>query len=281
VDRRQDEEEAGRRNQGKAADEEWTPRPEPEQQQPAGDEARAFRGDDRAERRRTAQIPLRHERAEDAEGAHPDHVPQRRRDDHDPQPGPRPELVPAFRELPKERLGRRFERASDAHAEEEGRAGGIRRRVERDRPARPDRRYRHASYGRADDVAPALRESQKRVSLLEQVRFHRLRHDRDRGREEESDRGPARDLEHDEVPDLGATGQQEQRGCSLRTAAEHVRADHHEVARDAVADDAANENEDDLGQPRARQHVAEVGRRAGEVEHGEREGDRRDGRAEQ
>ena len=114
---------------------------------------------------------------------------------------------------------------------------------------------------------------------LEVVGRHRLGHDPLLGREEERARDGPGEGDHRELPDLGPPGDEEHGRDGLRDARHEVRRDHHEVARQAVGDHAADEEEEDLRQDRERQHEPEIGGGAVEIEDGERECDGRHRRA--
>ena len=86
---------------------------------------------------------------------------------------------------------------------------------------------------------------------------------------ERGDRPDERD--HGELPDLGVPRDEEVGRDRLREAGDEVRRNHHEVAREPVGDDATDEEEEDLRQDRERQDEAELGWRAADAEHGERE----------
>src|SRR3712207_7635498 len=63
----------------------------------------------------------------------------------------------------------------------------------------------------------------------------------------------------------------------FRSAADEVGRDHHEVARQPVGPDPADEEEDHLWQRRGREDAAEVRSRPRQVDDRERERDRREG----
>ena len=75
---------------------------------------------------------------------------------------------------------------------------------------------------------------------------------------------------------VARTGEDQRRHRGLGSAASDARADHHQVRRQPVGDDAAEQQEHDVDQRPGADHQAEVAGRAGQVEHGERERDRRD-----
>ena len=140
-----------------------------------------------------------------------------------------------------------------------------RRRVERERrsPRRarararspaPGRRTRRAVSKRAD-VALACW-----ISLL----GHGLRHQPVVGRAEERLGGAEQRLDHDELPDLDAAGEDQRRQQRVQREAHEVGHDHHAVARQAVGPHAAEQEEADQRQRVRREHEPEVGRRAGE-----------------
>ena len=159
---------------------------------------------------------------------------------------------------------------------EKKRGGEVGGAVEGQRPAGADRSDEHASGGRADDLGRAHREAEQRVRLLQHRRRHGLRDDPGRGGEEERGRPTGDELQHDEVPELGGVGQEQRRDGQLREPADDVRAHHHELAREPVRHDPPDEQEDHLRDHSRREHDPERGRRAGQVEDGERERDRSD-----
>jgi len=73
--------------------------------------------------------------------------------------------------------------------------------------------------------------------------------------------------------------QQEGRGRRLRGGVHEVRADHHDVARQPVGECPADQQEEDQRHGLRRKDDPEVGTRARQVEHRERERDRGEGAA--
>ena len=196
--------------------------------------------------------------------------------EHDhPEPRPRSELAPALPELCEEvrRLYPERRRQPD-HREEHGR-DEKRRSVDRDPNAGARGRHHEASECGSSDPARVLTEAEDRVRLLQHPLRDRLRDDPGRRREEERRAQPVDGGEHQQLPDLGSTRQQEDGNRTLAEAARDVRGDHHTVPREPVGPDSSDEQEDHLRQRARRQDEAEVGLRAGQVEDGERE---RDGR---
>ena len=102
----------------------------------------------------------------------------------------------------------------------------------------------------------------------------------DAGIEERARRSRDRLQDH-ELPDVGRVREDQHRDCALRAHARDVGDEHHRAARQPVGEDAADEEERDERNGLRGEDVAEVGRRAGQVEHGERERDRRERVAEQ
>jgi hypothetical protein len=100
-----------------------------------------------------------------------------------------------------------------------------------------------------------------------------------RSREEEGRRCSAKRLQSRQLPDLGVPGQQESRRGALRDRTDHIRSDHQCVPGKPVGPDSADEHEDDLGETPAGDDEADVGRRSGQFENGERERHDRKGRA--
>ena len=78
------------------------------------------------------------------------------------------------------------------------------------------------------------------------------------------------------MPRLRNAYKQQTRGYALGGCAERIRADHDEVSRQPVTENAADQDKDDLRQPTGGEHVAEVRRRPRQVEDREGKGDRCD-----
>ena len=117
-------------------------------------------------RRRPASCSRDH-RPERAPRA-PEHVPDRRREHERPDPGQRAEHAPAFAQVGEERAAPRAARAPAAAARARNtRAERERRRVDGQRPARPDDRDQHARDRRADDLAARQRGRAHAVGLLQ------------------------------------------------------------------------------------------------------------------
>ena len=135
----------------------------------------------------------------------------------------------------------------------------------------------------AADLRRVHRQAQQRVRLLEQRSPARSAgRSRPRPGRRTRTRRRARAASATRCQISARPGEQQRGGHACASAADDVRADHHVVPRQPVGPDPADEQEDDLRDHRARRGRARGrGRRAGQVEHGERERDRRDRAAEE
>jgi len=124
------------------------------------DHAGGLGGEDEPPGCGSAQVLLGDERPEDEEGADRVRVDERELDDRDAEPGPRPELTPALRQLAEELplFGRLHARDSQ-HRDEQG-AQEVGRAVERERPPGADRRDQDSREGDAGDEGRVPREAE-------------------------------------------------------------------------------------------------------------------------
>ena len=126
-----------------------------------------------------------------------------------------------------------------------------------------DRRAEHA-----DEVA---RHPLQRVRLLEPLRADGLGHEPDLGRDDEPEAEAVDGLEDDDRLDPSGSREDARGGRRLGDSLDERGADEHEVAGQAVGEDAAADHDERLDALPNREHDAERGRR-GDVEH--REGER-------
>ncbi len=147
------------------------------------------------------------------------------------------------------------------------------RRVDGDPDTGARRGHDEPAERGADDPAAVLAEAKDRVRALEHRPRDGLGDDAGGGGEEER-RAHAVDRREDhQLPDLRVAQEQEQRDQALADAADHVRRHHHEVPRQPVGPDSADQEEDHLRHRPRGQDEAQVRLRAGELQDGEREGD--------
>ncbi len=147
-------------------DEQQPVRPISQCEHPAEDEACRLGGEDEAPRRGAAEIVVRHERPQHGRGADTGCVDEGELDDDPPEPGTRAERVPTLAQLAQEvPLGHR-QVAGEPQRQEEGGADEVRRRVERERPARPDRRDQDSARRGTADLGAVTGQAQQRVRLL-------------------------------------------------------------------------------------------------------------------
>ena len=102
----------------------------------------------------------------------------------------------------------------------------------------------------------------------------RLRHEPGRGRVEERLRGAVDRHQDQQVPDLRPTGDEKHPDRRLRAGTNAVGRQHHDVPRQPVGPDAADEQEDDHRDHPRREHQPERRRGALELQDGEGERDR-------
>ena len=225
-------------------------------------------------------LVARHDRAEDEQRRERDEQRDAERGERRPDPRARADLVEAGAHVGEQRRavqrcgGRgRLATLARAHAREQHGADEERRGVDREggRGAEPEHeRGRQRGAGELRDVREHRRDG---VGLLDLVLGHRLGQQAGRrgaverlGRSEE-------DADDHEVPDADLAGDDQQRQQRVQRKAREVGRDDEPVARQAVGDDAADEQEADERQAVGRQHEAEVGRAARQVDDEQRERD--------
>jgi len=186
-------------------------------------------------------------------------------DDDRPEPRARGELAPADAQLMEEARRGVARRCRHPYLHHECGADEERRGVECQRPARADAADHESREAGADDRCRAIRQPQEGVRLLEPAGADDARDQAGRGREEERVRDAADELQDDELPELRAAADQERRDRPLSHEHDEVGRHHDEVARRAVGPDAADEDEEDLGDPDRGEHDAQVRRRAVQV----------------
>ena len=147
-------------------------------------------------------------------------------------------------------------------------------------PPAPMTRHQDAGHGRPDHPAEVVAHAHERVGLLEPCGRHDLRQDGAGRRPEEGLGGAVTRGEHGELPDLRRARQQQHGAGDLDGRADQVAGDHERAARQPVRPHAADQRQQDERDGLGGQHQPEVGARAGEVEHGERERHRGDAVAE-
>ena len=111
-----------------------------------------------------------------------------------------------------------------------------------------------------DDEGEAARETEERVRLLEPLRADRRRDEPGCGRLEERLGGSVDRDEDDELPQLGAAREQQDRHRRLDDAADEVGDEHDHLPRQAVRPHASGQDEDDERQRLGREDDPEVGR---------------------
>ena len=249
---------------------------EPQEDQPAGDQAERIRGQDQPPRGRAAEVLLRDRRSEHALDAELDRVDEPELEHDHPQPRARAELAPAVLQLRKEvrrlhpqRLGQP-DRGQERGGDEE--RGGV------DRNPDPGLVAATTSPPIAAPLIQLAFWPRRRIAFAgcRSRCSDGLRNDSACSREEERRAQPVDCAEHHQLPDLGVAAQEEDRDQALRRAADHVRENHHPVARKPVGPDSAGQQEDHRRERAGREDEAEVGLRAGQVEDGERERDVRE-----
>ena len=256
--------------------------------QPGHDRAGALDRHDRAPDRGAAEIGVARYRPEQHPGRPGDQVEEGELRALRPQPGPGPEVRPAFGQVGAERRARcglrsccscccsgQLEQAEGQHAH------GVRGRVHRHHHGRPSHGDQHPAQRWASD--PGRRAGQ----AIQRVRVGKLvaRRDLDRqgiqGRGEERGAHAPEPGEQDEQPQRRPPDGQRDRERRLGSAAEYVRADHHPAPPEPVGHRPGQWQQQDLGDDGGGKHQAQPGRADPAVQH--RPGDRhgRHRRAEQ
>ena len=129
----------------------------------------------------------------------------------------------------------------------------------------PGRGDQDAAERGAEHVGGVQRQPQQRVRLLDHGSGTVCGTIPCGRGEEKRGHGAVQRAEHDELPDLGAAGEQERRDRALRGHAGHVRADHDHVARQPVGDHAAEKDEDCVRDRARGEDEAEFGPRSVQV----------------
>ena len=199
-------------------------------------------------------------------------VPERAGYDHcHPHPCPRGELLPAVDEVVDEPLPLRAyvprepqERERDGTHRE---AGGVNGHG----PSRGGGNHQDPRGDRPGDSRDRVRDGTERIRILEQLEPDCEREQPGRRRIEEPCGRPGHRLEDEELPDLGGPGDQQRRGQRESARTDDVRDDHQPLPRDTVGNDAAREDREHERRARRREDEPDVGDRAGEIEHRERE----------
>ena len=189
----------------------------------------------------------------------------------DPQPRPRAELPPALAQVGEEPGGNARRSGGKANPGEESGADEERDAVDCDRPAGSRQRDDDAGERRAEDREDASSQAHERVRLLQPVGGDELRDQARRGRQEERAAAAVEEDEHQEVPQLRPSGQDEDGEQSLRRRAQQVACEHHALAREPVGPDAAHEHERHERDGARREDEAECRRRRVRVDDRERQ----------
>ncbi len=220
-------------------------------------------------------MTLRDGRAEHVERADERSVDDSELQDDCPEPRAAPEVPPTRAKLVEHRRRAGALRRRRSHRRERSGRQHVAHCVRGDRPAGVRRPDEDAAESGTADVRAVLGQPQRGVRLLEETGRDGLRDDPVARGEEERRRCAVHRREHRQLPDLRLVGEEERRRGRLARSADEVRSDHHEVARQPVGPDTAEEEEDDDGDLADREHDAEIGGRTGQVEHGEGERHRR------
>jgi len=137
---------------------------------------------------------LCHDGSEHVDAADLGGIQKREGDDDHPQPGARPELPPAERELPEEVRSLDALPGRQVHAGKEDGAYDEARGIDGDRPAGPDACDDEAGRCRAADLSDVEGEPEQRICLLQLHRWDGLGDEPCRSREEEGRRCSAERL---------------------------------------------------------------------------------------
>ncbi len=152
-------------------------------------------------------------------------------------------------------------------------ADAERRGVDRQRVAGAGGGHQPAREHRPGDLPARDRGGPEPVGLLQAVRADDGGHHADRGGLEEAGRGAGEAGQHGDRPDRRLAGDQQQREDALGREAREVGRDHHGPARQPVRHDAADQQRGHERQRAGREHDADVGCAAAEVDDRERERD--------
>jgi hypothetical protein len=170
---------------------------------------------------------------------------QRGGDERRPQPGLVADEARALAQLAAQRaLGLGRGQRSDPQRPDARRAEQERAGVDEEGAAGAGQRHDQAAERRADQPRARLpHELIERVGLHQVLGGHDVGHERAEGGTEERLAGPEQRDEADEVPDLERPRERERADGEQHAGADEVGADQHAPALDAIADDAAGEQE--------------------------------------
>ena len=138
-------------------------------------------------------------------------------------------------------------------------------------PSRRGGNHQDPRGDRPGDSRDRVRDGTERIRILEQLEPDCQRQQPGRRRIEEPCGRPRHRLEDEELPDLGGPGDQQRRGQRESARTDDVRDDHQPLPRDTVGNDAAREDREHERRARRREDEPDVGDRAGEIEHRERQ----------
>ena len=280
VRQRHRDREGGGEREEPGADVQRAPRLPAQRDQPADDEAEHHRRQGPAPGRPPERV-ADHDRAEHALRAAVEQVVEQRLQDQQPEPGVPHHLGEALADVGEHAPAlRRYDERRDAHQPVAGGRERERERVDRQRPAAPGAGHEQPGRAAAHDHGDVLADPAPGDRGPEQLRGHGLLGDRRRARAAECPESTVDHAEAGEERDARPAADQRRGDQTLRDRGERRRALHHHGARQPVAEHSPEQHRSDVGQGVEADHDTEVGRVAAEVEHRERERDRRDAVAE-
>ena len=245
--------------------------------QASDQEADAEARDDSGPRARTVQLLVGDGRTDGVDRWHHEQRVQHLTNHDHHQPVPRRERRPALVQVLAEVAVLPWARcALRSHPCEADRADAEGDGIDGNRAGRADQRHECTTDGTANGDAKRGRRGQQAVGLLQPWRRHRLRNDPGQRRAEERLADAVDRHQGDEHPDRAIPGYQSDEDEHHDHATDQVARQHHEPSRQAIGPDAADQQEDRVGNRARGQHEANLPDRATHRENGEWQRDHRD-----
>jgi hypothetical protein len=179
----------------------------------------------------------------------------------------RPRAGPAGAGLPP----RTAEEGRRPQAQQKPGARQVAEPVDADRPPRTDGRHKHAGQECPEGDRAAGHQALKRVGLLKPWWADDLGHEARVSGAEEGFAHAHPDLQDGKLPHMGDAGDEQGGGRQLEHGASDIGGEHHQTARKSVRPDAAQQHEHDQRNQTGSLDDTDVGGRAADGEHCERQ----------
>lgn len=230
---------------------------------------------------RSAEGPVGDDRAEDRGRADERGVDGGELRHDDPHPAPARELPPPLAEVGEDGGARaRADRPRQPHTGVEDRGQGEARGVDRQPPPGTHQCDERGPARGADDAPGVQAQAEQGVGRAELADRHRLGDEGGRGGQAHRRDGAVEHAEHDQGRDGRRPRDHRHGDRGLSGCCRERGADEDHGAGEPVGEDAAEQQDGDVGEGARGDDESEVRRRARQVQHGEGQGDRSDGVAE-